>query len=219
MIAYVTAGLVFGVFFVLSGILVIKKKRGLVLFSGLVCAGLSFLLYHSFVIHLFIVYVNFLAILYVLALQDFKTRYITEWQVIFFAASAVLLRVFLVIPFWLNVISVVFAFGVLFLPYKLSQGRGLGIGDVIVFTILAINFTPVEIVIVFLFTTIGAVVFGILFRIINREQTQIPLIPFFWISTFLFIPFKNEIISFLGIELLYNLQFVAKNWIYVNILV
>lgn len=207
MIKYILTTIGYLLFINIIGFIICKNRRALIFIISLLISIIAYFSYRQFQFHLYILYLNLFIVFFMLSLKDFQNRYILAWHAVVFAIAVIMLRLFLQIPIILNLISVAIAFSLLFIPYSISKQKGLGIGDIIVFSLTAILFTPVEIIIIFMFTAISALLYGVITFYFSKKKQAIPLIPFIALSVYIFIPFKYNILSFIRLEFLYNIQY------------
>lgn len=164
--------------------------------------------YSSYNVALFLVYYVLLLLFWMLALEDIESLSIGDWQLAAFAVAVVIARIFLRIPFLLNAVSVAVAAALFFIPYWLSRGKGIGIGDGMVFAIFALLLTPVETVVVFLMTTLTATLFAASVFAVKRKLEPFPLLPFAFYSALAFLPAKSFWIALFGLQTVYTLQWI-----------
>lgn len=162
-------------------------------------------LYHKQPFPYNLVYLNLILSLSICSFQDMKDRYITARQAIFLGVSVVIVRILTDIPPVVNLISVVMGFLLLFVPYLLSRKKGLGIGDVIALTLLSVLFTPVGVTVIFLMTTVGALIYGGVKWVVKKEKSRIPLIPFMQLAVWLYLGLKWTILKWTGLSEMYHL--------------
>lgn len=199
------------VFFLLGGFAawIIYKK---ILFWNIAAsAGISlfvYFFYQSYPVMLFLALMTLHFILFVADMQDIRDCYVYDWQLVAIAL-AVLLVLLAYHPNWLlSVAAGALAFVLLIVPYAVTRGKGMGLGDPIVFGLTGLIVTPVEIIPLFLMVSLSALTWGIGRYLIRGEKTLFPLIPFIHLSLLVFLPFSRPIMELLGLYSLYLMQFV-----------
>jgi prepilin signal peptidase PulO-like enzyme (type II secretory pathway) len=188
-----------------------KNGRSTLVFCVIGAFALSaffFLLFHNFPLILFIVLIGFYFNLVLLSLEDIKNLSVTDWQIAAFGVTALTARIFIPLPLVSNILSVAAGFLMFFIPYLITRKKGVGIGDVLVFTGCALLFTLTETILVFLFTGLTALIYAVLRYVFLKKKDRIPLIPFIALSTVLTMGLRDFIIPLLGLSDLYNMQFL-----------
>ncbi len=198
-------------FFILAaffGFRIVNRGRGALLASLCLYSFLFYFLFKDFQISLFISILNLHLILLILSLEDIAKQYLLLWHFVFLFLAVILVRIYMDIPVIVNLISVIMAFILFFIPHIITRGKGLGIGDVIVFPVLAILMTPVEMILLFLFTLLGATLFALLQRLITQKSSRFPLVPFMQLGLLLMVPLREFWISLFHLQNIYLMQFL-----------
>ncbi|OHD54402.1 MAG: hypothetical protein A2Y33_04475 [Spirochaetes bacterium GWF1_51_8] len=188
-----------------------KNGRQSLVFSAAASIVISlcfYLLFRSMPILIYVCLTGFVFNLVLLSLEDMKNLSVTDWQIAVFGAIALLLRIFLPIPILATVISAAGGFLLFFVPYLVTRREGIGIGDVLVMTGVSLVTTPVETVLVFLFTAFSATIYGAIRYFVSGSRERIPLIPFIAGAAILVLGLRDFLIPLLGLRDLYNLQFL-----------
>ncbi len=184
------------------------KGRGFLLafISGVF---LFFILFYQNYNHFqFIALLNLNITFFILDMQDYRDKYVLDWHFYILIGAILLVRLTVDADWKLNFISIAVAFLVLFIPYAVTKGKGLGIGDVIVFGLCGLLLTPVEVLPVFLLTTLTAALWGIGHYIVTRKKSAFALIPFIHIAMLIFLPLQKVFLHLLGLENVYMMQFI-----------
>jgi Flp pilus assembly protein protease CpaA len=188
-----------------------KNGRGSLVFcviGAILLSAFFFLLFRNLPLIVFIPFMAFYFNMALLSLEDIKKLSVPDWQIAAFGVSALTMRIFLPLPLVNNIISAAAGFLLLFIPYLVTRRKGIGIGDVLVFTGCALLLTLAETLIVFLFTGVSALIYAVLRYAILKKKDRIPLIPFIALSTVLTMGLRDYIIPLLGLSDLYNTQFL-----------
>lgn len=149
-----------------------------------------------------------LLMLWVLSLEDIEYLFITGWKVLVFAVIVFIARAYLRIPAGLNILSVVIAGLFFLLPYAVTKGKGIGLGDGILFCLMAVLLTPVETVVLFLITTLSALAYAAASMAVKKKVEPFPLAPFIFYATLIFLPQKLFWIGLSGLKAVYYLQWI-----------
>jgi Flp pilus assembly protein protease CpaA len=164
--------------------------------------SVSFLfLYGKLPLHIFCLYGYFFSIMTLLSLEDFKEQSLREWQIVLFLGLTILVRFFLEIPLFLNLISLLLGFLFLFIPYLFTRGKGMGLGDVIVFSAVSLLLKPADVLIVGSAAAFGGFLFGIFGSIRRKRFEPIPFVPFIQAALFFYLPFQTKIRVFFSLSL------------------
>ena len=203
--------LLFLFFLILVGVLriLIKNKTFFILIFSALFSILYYILYLYFSLPVFFVALSLQVIFIVLSTEDILHHYLLTWHFIVLFINVVLLRIFLDIPLLPNIFSPVVAAFLLGLPYLLTKGKGIGVGDPIVFMILSIVLTPVGVFVVFLFTVFFASLFGIVRKLFVKQKTAFALVPFIYFAFFLYFPLKSTLLHLLFLNRLYEYQWIG----------
>ena len=189
--------------------ILIKNKDVLVVSFSAVFAALYYFLYLPFDISIFLIMLSLQTILLVLSVEDAKHQYLLTWHFVVLFLNVLLLRFFLNLPVCVNLFSPLTAAALLGLPYLITKGKGIGIGDPIVLMILSVVLTPVGVFVVFLITVVAALIFGVLKKRFTNQKTTFALVPFIHFAFFLYFPLKSGILHLIFLDRLYQYQWIG----------
>jgi len=143
-----------------------------------------------------------------LSIYDLNYLYIEGWQVIVLLLSIIIYRLNLKIPLIINLFSIFLSILIFSIPYIISKREKIGLGDIIVFSIISIILTPVEVIILIILSSVSGLITVLIVSYFKILGKKIPLIPFISISLAILIPFKYQLLELFKLNQIYNLQFL-----------
>lgn len=149
-----------------------------------------------------------LTVFWLLALEDIGSLSVKGWEIAAFGISVAIARVFLRIPPALNLVSVGLAAVLFGVPYLVTRGKGMGLGDGLVFALFAVLLTPVETVVLFLMTVVSATVYALAAFAVRKKIEPFALLPFVFYSALVYLPLKTFWIAKLGMQAAYAFQWM-----------
>lgn len=137
-----------------------------------------------------------------LSLEDLKYHKVFLWEVLLLLPSSVLLIFFQSGLSYSIILPGLLGFLLIFLPFLLSHKKGMGIADVIVFTILSFTLYGFEPIFLELFSAVlGLLGYFVFSQILKKKENHLPYLPFiafgWWILIFIKTYFPTLLTRFL----------------------
>ncbi len=149
----------------------------------------AFYYFYKFIpIQIFLLYWLLFIVLNFLSIYDIKFQAVSIFSIIIFLIPVILLRVLIVLPFISNLIAVISGLLFLLIPFIITKGRGLGLGDVAIFTGLSLLVMPHSVFIIGFLAAIFALCYGLIRLVVYKKKERIPFLPFMEAAFFIYIP-------------------------------
>lgn len=126
------------------------------------------------------------------AVYDAKTMYLPDWSTWALIALAIIN-----IRYISNVYAAIGASGFLFLLYKITKGKGMGLGDVYLAVFMGLFLGWPKIMVAFYVAFIVGAIFGIILLILKKKKfkSEVPFGPFLLLGTMISWYFGNFVIN------------------------
>lgn len=163
----------------------------------------------------FIFYLIFLSVLFVLALYDFKTYLVDDRLILFGLISAMVFyftKIYYSIPSrnFSYLLNYFFNFGkfeplfsaflvssIFLLLFLVTQGKGLGFGDVKVAFLIGLFLKPGDALLSIIFSSFFGSIYGLYMLLKTKKFKQpIPFVPFFFLGVLTTIVFGNYVTNY-----------------------
>lgn len=139
----------------------------------------------------FLVECSVLAIFLIASAEDFKTRTVLDWQIIIAGICSIGLILMDKPVFWIPLGGAFLALAVTGIPFLLTREKGIGLGDVLFFTITG-GLTGISGVFIALsLAGISGLFYAFIMKITRQEIESIPLVPFFMLAWILTTPISE----------------------------
>jgi prepilin signal peptidase PulO-like enzyme (type II secretory pathway) len=183
-------------FFVLQNALYFlsfKKFNPAGLVISIIISVLFYFLYQKFPVLMQVSLIFcFLALTWA-GIKDFRERFVMDYHLAVIMAGALWVRFNMDYPLWLTGVSIGAGFMVLFAAWLYTKQKGIGLGDVLAFTIVSIMLDPAGVFAVLIITCILGIVYGGAQILVFKNKGAIPMVPFIGLGLFLYLPFRETI--------------------------